>query len=297
MHGTDHTVGDWALVELAERQEGLLRHGQLRGLGITDDAIFARLRSGRLHRRHRGIYTLGHRLLRPRGEWFAAAWAVDAGVLSHRSAAAFHGWVEPFLGTQHVTTTGTATSRTGLTVHRARELDERDVHRFPLVAVTRPARTLIDLAEILTWSELRAVADRVRNLDVEAVRAAQARAPHKRGAKNVRRLLGRLQAHTKSEFERRFLRFCSRHGVPLPDAVNERVRGFIVDCHYEARRVVVELDGRAFHARQDQMRADRRRDRRLLGARYAPVRLVWEDLDDEDAPATAEDLLEILEGR
>ena len=173
-------------------------------------------------------------------------------------------------------------------------LSIRDVRRVPGLVVTTPARTIVDLASVLSWPELRATTDRVRALDVRAIRAAQSRVPHRRGAKNVRRLCGRLEAHTKSEFERRYLRFCKRRGVPLPVAVNERVAGFLVDCHYERERVVVELDGRAFHRRQDQMAADRRRDRKLARAGYVTVRLVWEDLDDDTAAETAGDLHELL---
>lgn len=185
MHGTDSKVGDWALVELAEAQEGLLRHGQLHALGLTDDAIDWRLRTGRLHRRHRGVYPLGHRLLGPRGAWLAAAWSVEGSVLSHRSAAAFYGWISEELREQHVTTTGKATSRPGLVVHRVEALDERDVQRFPLLAVTRRGRTLLDLAAILSYPELRAIVDRVRTLDLGAVRRAQLRAPRKRGSRST----------------------------------------------------------------------------------------------------------------
>lgn len=291
MHGSDSSVGDWALVELAERQEGLLRHEQLLALGLSDDAIFARLRTGRLHRKHRGVYTLGHRLLRPRGEWLAAAWAIEGAVLSHLSAAAFHGWTDS-PAEQHVSTTGQATSRPGLRVHRVGLLDGRDVRRHPLLAVTRPARTVADLAATLPWAGFRAIVDRIRHLDGTAVREAHDRTGRRRGGRSVERLLGRLEAHTRSEFERRFLRFCRRHGIPLPAAVNEGVGGFLVDCNYDG--VVVELDGRAFHQRQDQMRADRRRDRKLLRAGRATVRLVWEDLDDEVARDTVADLLDIL---
>lgn len=162
MHGSDSTVGDWALVAVAERQEGLVRHEQLRSLGLSDDVIFDRVRAGRLHRRHRGVYSVGHRLLRPRGAWLAAAWAVPGGVLSHTSAAAFHGWLLEEVAVQHVTTTRRATSRPGLVVHRTRTFDERDVARHPLLAVTRPARTIVDLAEVVPWPELRAIADRGR---------------------------------------------------------------------------------------------------------------------------------------
>lgn len=282
------------MVERAEAQEGLLRHDELLALGLDKSAIGRRLDAGVLHRKHRGVYTLGHRLLRPRGEWIAAVWAVPGCVLSHRSAAEFHGWSAPATGPQHVATIGSASSRPGLVVHRVATLWAVDVERHGLLAVTTPARTIVDLASVLPWPELRSIADRVRTLDVGAISAAQARSSHRRGAPGLRRLCERLEAHTKSEFERRYLRFCRRHGVPLPDAVNERVGGVLVDCHYEARRVVVELDGRGFHSRRDQMRADRRRDRTLLRERIATVRLVWEDLDDDAAAATVGDLLHIL---
>ena len=42
------------------------------------------------------------------------------------------------------------------------------------------------------------------------------------------------------------------------------------------------------------MAADRRRDRKLARAGYLTVRLVWEDLDDDTAPETVGDLLELL---
>lgn len=282
------------MVELAEAQAGLLRHEQLLGLGLDKSAIGRRLDAGVLHRRHRGVYTLGHRLLPPLGEWIAAVWAVPGCVLSHHSAAGFHGWATPGVGPEHVLTIRAATSRPGLVVHRVATVWAVDVERHGLLAVTTPARTLVDLASVLPWPELRAIADRVKTLDVDAIRAAQARCSHRQGASSVRRLCERLESHTKSEFERRYLRFCRRYGVPLPDAVNGWVGGFRADCRYTDRRVVVELDGRAFHSRQDQMREDRRRDRKLLREGVTTVRLVWEDLDEESAAETRTDLLAIL---
>lgn len=286
--------GDWPLVKIAERQEGLLRRHQLEALGLTANAIFYRRQTGRLHLRHPNVYALGHRLLRPEGEWLAATWAVDGSVLSHLSAAAFHGWYLGELFLQHVTTTGKAASRDGLRVHRARRMDPRDIERHGQLVVTRGPRTVLDLAELLDYDALRPIVDRMRRFDVEAVRAAQARVPGKRGAALVRRLCGRMEAHTRSEFERRYLRFCVASGLPLPDAVNERAGGLLVDCIYRSAGIVVELDGRAFHSRQDQFKADRRRDRKLLARRQSTVRLVREDLDDEDSAETARDLRKIL---
>ncbi len=286
--------GEWPLVLLAERQEGLIRGEQLEALGLDKSAISRRVAAGRLHRHQCGVYTLGHRMLRPQGDWLAATWAVDGAVLSHLSAAAFHGWYLGELLTRHITVTGAAKSRPGLRVHRAARLSPRDIERHGQLVVTRAPRTVIDLAELLSYDELRPVVDRMRRFDVDAVRAAQARAPGKRGAALVRRMCGRMEAHTRSAFERRYLRFCVAHGLPLPDAVNGRDGAFLVDCRYEEPGVVVELDGRAFHLRQDQFRADRRRDRKLLARRRSTVRLVWEDLDAEDAAETARDLRKIL---
>jgi very-short-patch-repair endonuclease len=281
-------------VELAERQEGLLRREQLDALGLDKSAIARRVAAGRLHRRHHDVFSLGHRLLRPQGEWLAALWTVEGATLSHLSAAAVHGWYLGLLGTQHLTTTGAATSRPGLRVHRVRAMSPTDIERHGPLRVTRAPRTVVDLAELLDYDELRPIVDRMRRFDVGAVMAAQERAPRKRGAATVRRLCGRMEAHTRSEFERRFLRFCVERGLPLPDAINERAGGFLVDCLYATVGVVIELDGRAFHERPDQFKADRRRDRKQLVARRSTVRLVWEDLDAEDAAETARDLRKIL---
>ncbi len=274
----------------------MLRREQLLELGLGVEGLRARLATARLHRKHAGVYTLGHGLLRPRGEWYAAVWAVPGCVLSHQSAAAFHGWIEPEPTTQHVTTRGKARSRPGLRVHRVTDLWSADIAQHGLLWVTTPSRTIVDLAVVMPWAQLRAIADQVRSLDVKAIRAAQRRAPHRPGARNVRRLCERLEAHTRSEFERRYLRFCRRHRIALPTSVNTRVAGSTVDCRYDERRLVIELDGRAFHSRQDQMRRDRRRDRKALLAGFATVRFVWEDFDADAAPETVHDLLELVGG-
>ncbi len=49
----------------------------------------------------------------------------------------------------------------------------------------------------------------------------------------------------------------------------------------------MELDGRTHHARRARMRDDRRRDADLQLAGLRVLRLVWEQLDRDEAPATA----------
>jgi predicted transcriptional regulator of viral defense system len=95
---------DLAIAALAERQHGVIGHLQLRSLGLSRESIQRRVRAGRLHRVHRGVYAVGHKRLTQRGRWMAAvlAGAEDAH-LSHRSAAALWGLL-PNRGEIHVTT-------------------------------------------------------------------------------------------------------------------------------------------------------------------------------------------------
>jgi Transcriptional regulator, AbiEi antitoxin len=83
---------DRVVAEMAGRQWGVVSIGQLRGLGLGEGAIRWRLRSGRLHRVHHGVYAVGHGVLRVEGRWLAAVLACGEGaVLGHRSAAAHWG--------------------------------------------------------------------------------------------------------------------------------------------------------------------------------------------------------------
>ncbi|CAA9488088.1 MAG: hypothetical protein AVDCRST_MAG13-1577, partial [uncultured Solirubrobacteraceae bacterium] len=182
----------------------------------------------------------------------------------------------------------------GLAVHCTRNLGPADVVTLGGIPVTRQPRTLLDLADVAAYRTLREVADAQRSLDPGALRAAQARAPNKAGAPSIARLLEAGRHHTRSEFERRFLRFCRSHGLPLPDATNIPVAGHQVDVLYARERLAVELDGRATHARRAQMRADRARDADVQAAGHRVLRLVWEDLDRDEAPQTRRRLLALL---
>jgi len=65
---------------------------QLLDAGWSKDEINWRLRAGRLHRVHGGVYTVGYRRVSKQGWWMAAVLASgpDA-VLSHHTAAALWG--------------------------------------------------------------------------------------------------------------------------------------------------------------------------------------------------------------
>ena len=273
----------------------MVTHAQLLALGVSEGRVESWVRRGRLFRRHKGVYAVGRPALDRHGEWLAAVWACGAGaVLSHITAAELHGMAVETAGVVHVSTTRDIASRPGLVVHRTRHLDPEDVVTLGLLPVTRQPRTLVDLADVLPYTELRGIADGLRRLDLAALRAAQDRAPNRRGAARVARLLDSERRRTRSELERRYLRFCSAHGLPRPEATNVRVAGHEVDALHAGARLAVELDGRAHHERRAQMRADRRRDAELQLAGLRVVRLVWEQLGASAAAATRRLLAALL---
>src|SRR4051812_32604321 len=79
---------DAAMAMLAERQRGVASRAQLVRIGASDDGIDRRIRAGRLHVLHRGVYAVGHRHLSRNARYVAALlFAGDGAVLSHCSAA------------------------------------------------------------------------------------------------------------------------------------------------------------------------------------------------------------------
>jgi hypothetical protein len=222
-------------------------------------------------------------------------------VLSHRSAAAL--WELRSTARASVDVTAlrrTRHKRPGIDVHRVRKLMATDTTRRGGMPVTTVARTLLDLAEVVPQRDLdRAFeeADRIGLLDMRAVEAVCRRNPGRHGLKQLRRItaMHRGEApHTRSELERCFLELCHDTGLPRP-AVNVVVAGFEVDAVWRKERLVVEIDGYAFHRSRSAFERDRVRDAALQLAGYRVLRVTHRRL--EAAPTTvAETLRSMLAG-
>jgi len=294
---------DAELASLAERQYGVLSREQLRTLGVKESAIDRRLRAGRLHELHRGVYALGHRLIPRQGRWTTAVLASgpDA-VLSHWSAAALWG-IRPN-GRSRVDVTVAHRSRSSRSIHRHISQvpeDEQAVHEG--IPVTSVPRTTFDLA---ASEDVDVVVSMIReaehrNLwDQLSLPNLLERYPGKGGFRKVRFALERLKeeppGRKRSKLEERFAPFLRRHHLPLPRFNDWIVLGskrYQVDCHWPGTGRIVELDGREGHCTRSAFRYDRERDRRLTAAGYTVTRLTWNQLRDEPK-AIASDLRALL---
>lgn len=268
---------DREIAALASTQRGLITRPQLFALGLSRSAIGRRLTSGRLHRVHAGVYSVGHPPLTRAARWLAAVLACGEGaVLGIRSASAhwrmhdgegrFPDVIVPGRGGR---------GHPAIRVHRMRlHPDDRTAHKG--IRVTTPERTLIDLAAALDERQLaRALreAQYLQQFDARAMQAALARKP----CRAVAALVADLVA-TESPLEDLLLVIIDRYRLPRPE-MQYRILGHRLDFVWPAAKVVVETDGWESHSTRRSFQADRTLSNRLQLAGWTILRFTYADVN------------------
>jgi hypothetical protein len=265
---------DGRIAAISGRQYGVITTGQLRTAGLTDAAIYKRVRAGRLHPLYRAVYAVGHKRLSREARWMAAVLAAGEGaVLSHEAAAVHWQIWRRKVTSIDIVVPGHRRPRRGFKVHTCRNLVPKDTTVHQGIPITTVPRTLVDLAEVLTPYQLANVIHEAafRNrFDERATRHAIARA----AGRDLGNLHAALQAHasgsagTRSGAEDRFL---ATWQGPEP-RVNTKVNGIEVDFHWPDENMIVEIDGPG-HARPRTRNEDAQRDRSLGEAGLTVVRI------------------------
>jgi very-short-patch-repair endonuclease len=274
---------DTRLAGVATRQHGTVSTWQLLKLGYSHRDIHDHVTAGRLFRLHRGVYAVGHLRLSVRGRWMAAVLACGEGaVLSHRAAAALHGVGPAPSGPTDVTTPRRHRPR-GIRAHHVRRLDPADATVVDGIPVTTLARTLLDLAEVVTRTRLDGAlesAQQARTFDLRAVDAVIDRNPGRHGIRPLQSALADLRDDPPwviGDGERRFRALIRRARLPEP-RTNVLVDGELVDAHWPAHNLIVEVDGWRFHHTRRAFEEDRQKDVRLTLRGHRVVRYTWRRL-------------------
>lgn len=290
---------DAAIAELAAQQQGLVTSAQLVELGETRSDIAYRVRVGRLHRVHRGVYLVGHGTLSPLGARRAVLLASGADAfLGGRTALAMHGARADDRCAFDVVVPGRGEARgpTRALVTRMRTIHPDDVVEMRGLRVASLARALADASGTLSDQELRKVikeADYLRIIDVAAVIAAVARTPNRPGVARLRKALRTdEQLASSEEFVLRFLALASRHGLRQPTVDLHLDTGLPslgqIDLAYEPERVIIELDGTQAHMTRHRFEEDRRRDAHLAARGWLTLRYTWRRVTQDAADVAAE---------
>jgi very-short-patch-repair endonuclease/predicted transcriptional regulator of viral defense system len=282
---------DDTILELAARQHGQVGRWQLLEAGVSADVVDRRLKKRRLRPVHWGVYSVGP-LVSPLAREMAAVLAcANRAVISHGSAAALLQLLprdssEPV----EVTLPGSDHGRRpGIRAHRVRGLPADEVTEFDGIPITTAARTLLDLAGASgpcrrSDRELERVVAEVlsrRLASQAAVVKLLERYPRRSGSRRLRAIvdLGPPPL-TRSEAEARFLALVRRGGLPAPET-NVTLGSYQVDALWRAERLVVEVDGFAFHSSARMFESDRRRDATLAAAGVRVIRVTWRQIVGE----------------
>lgn len=264
----------WALVRM---QHGVVARWQLLELGWSAAEIAHRVATRRLHPLYRGVYAVGRPDVSREGTLMAAVLACGpAAVLSHAGAAELWGIDSRRHAEIDVSVLQSAVRRrSGIVLHRRTCLAPDETTLESGIPVTRPARTLVDLATRLSPGALEAAineADKVGLIDPEKLREALDGFTGQPGAGRLRRLLDRRTfTLTDSELERLFLPITRQAGMTLP-LTRQRVNGFKVDFYWPDLGLVVETDGLRYHRTAASQTLDRRRDQAHTAAGLTALR-------------------------
>ena len=285
------------LLELVRRQHGAVSRGQLFELGVPRRTV-GRLPDAQWDEVHPGVFVAhasSDSFLRRVWAGFLAARRPCA--VSHEAAARLHGLA------------GFASAGVVLTVarHDHHRLEDVRIHQISdmfdrpeqvmtmkdLVVSTVP-RTFVDLSRVakpgrLNYALEEALSSRVTTLDAVASAVYALARPGKPGLRTIVGVLARHQPGPSvpgSQLERSLLELLRRGGEP-PPALQVPLPGRsldgLVDCYYDRARLILEADGRKWHARITQMKRDIERDAAAAQAGCQTLRLLYEHIVGDPA--------------
>lgn len=266
---------DVRVEEVARAHCGLVSWSLLVEAGLSERGATRAV--ARLRQLHDGVFLTGHGPVTVAQSRLAATLTAPGTVLSHASAAALWGFRPENGGFEVVTRPGSGGPRRigSLLVCRSSSLTGH-VTIHDAIPVTKPPRTIIDLARHLTERQrAKAVREAIRLKAMTALELRLALADHRgrRGTRGLRELAARLERlpldRTRSDAEARALEVLDAAGVTAPQ-VNVRIEGEEADLSWPGSRRVIEIDGPQFHQDPDE---DARKDRAWRAGGWTVVRL------------------------
>jgi very-short-patch-repair endonuclease len=150
---------------------------------------------------------------------------------------------------------------------------------------------VLDLATVLSSRDLERVlaqAERLNYLDQRTLQSLATNHAGRPGAPILRALLQQEAgpALTRSEAEARFLALIRKAQLPAPET-NVPVGEYEVDFLWRRERLVVEVDGFAFHSSRQHFETDRLRDARLTARGLIVMRVTWRQVVHEPTATVA----------
>ncbi|MCR8895750.1 DUF559 domain-containing protein [Gordonia sp. GONU] len=277
------------LTELTVRRDGVFSAREARACGVSSSTIQRKVATGEWRPVARGVYLVSGHARSARAQARIAVLSVHADAVLGGAAAAW--WlglhnVEPRKHTVFTGTRGQARRSSATAVTRYRQLQNADITEHDGLRVTAPALTVLDASLDLGISVVDS-ALLTKRVTVEALEAAHARYPKRRGAPRVASCLRLLGDGARSEAERLTVDLLSAGGVSGWVA-NMPALGYVIDFAIPLAKVAVEIDGFAFHRDAAAFRRDRLKRNLLTADGWTVLNFTWADLVERPAEVVEE---------
>jgi very-short-patch-repair endonuclease len=269
--------------DVARAQYGVISRPQIRAAGHSDEQIDRLISSRHLRAdRRRGVYRAGGVHTSESTECWSAVLSTRS-TLSHLSAARVWGIEAPDDGRLHVT--APASRRTvmpnGVRVHRVLLPSDAVVEQDGL-PITDRSRTVMDCLGLLPEPFARTLFDRSlqrKLISLEAVELRLRSEPNRRGNRQLWKLLDEASLG-EAESERVLHRILSDAGITgwLPSVP---IGPYVGDVVFDEERLIVEVDGWAYHSGVERFAHDRLRQNALMNQGWRFLRFTWAHLVEQ----------------
>jgi hypothetical protein len=278
------------LANLAARHYGVFDAAQWREPKLCASTLHHQVRMGRIDVLHPGVYS-------PAGAW--PAWerslmaavlaAGDGAAVSHRSAARLWDIGHRDDDLVEITVPYPRVPRLrNVVVHRSRDLQADHLVVSKYLPVTKPARTVVDLAAVVSPAEVEDALDRAlakRLITVAGVEwmLGEVSRRGRRGVRVVGRILDQRALGTARPdglLEPRMARLLKRAGLP-PASFQYEIRDrrgrrlARVDFAYPEILLAIEVDGYEIHGSPGAMAKDFVRQNGLVATQWRVLRFTW----------------------
>jgi Protein of unknown function (DUF559) len=287
---------DSAIQPILQRQSLVITRAQVLAAGGTDRMIATRVRNGLWHRLMTSVYLVGP----PDPSWrslgLAATLGVHASVASHESAAQLHAMSFVPTGRRIITVPQGGTNRCPFArVHESRWLPPEHITTVDGITATTRVRTALDLSAVLSWRRHERMIDDELSTDRLTIPDLVDGFTHwtRRGRRRSARVRLLLEARgegyiaPRSELEARYL------SVVAGSAFADPVRQFLmpwrlelpgrVDFAYPSLRLIVEVDGRRWHSRDQAREIDIERDNEATVHGWLVLHFSWRHVTQDPA--------------
>jgi very-short-patch-repair endonuclease len=277
------------LDDYLRRQDGVITLAQARSVGLSQDAVNRRLRSGQWLRCSPGVYFVDDRPFTAAAHIRATVWGYGPqAVASGLAAARWHGVTKYAPDTVEVTVPRAShhPRRRGVRLRR-RDLTRADIVERNDLRVTALPLTVIEAAVRRGGGVKLMDSALQRHVELRQLWDAHLRNKGRHGSPAARRLLKAASDGARSEAERLLVKLLRDNGI-TGWKTNYPVGGYKVDVGFPKPKVAIETDGFAFHSSQEDFQNDRERQNKIALLGWKVLRFTWLDLTEYPQRVIAE---------